>query len=264
VRKRIHTLSGSALLAITASMLTLSACTVSLDHGGANRVSRQFHRIVPAAGVQRITIANVSGTIAVRGSNRSDVEINAQIHAPDAAALKKIGVNVERNSDTLRVKTQYPSTFLNLGSGVSGSVTYQILVPQRLAVNATNVDGSVRIAGVAGDVGAASISGDISAAANGGSLALKTTSGAIDGSVRTLNRSTRVSAASVSGDVSIGIPKNSGASVSAHSVSGSFSSNLALPKPNETIGTNLNAMLNGGGAAISFSTVSGAMSLTGR
>ena len=96
-----------------------------------------------------------------------------------------------------------------------------------------------------------------------GSLDLKTTSGNIVGSVRALDRSRKLKAASVSGDISLRIPKNAGVNVSVHSVSGDFSSNLALPKSDATVGTNVSGQINGGGAPISFSTVSGSMKLTG-
>jgi hypothetical protein len=253
---------SSRAAACAAAICILAACISSWDSSGNYRVSRRVHQVVPGASLQRVSIANVEGRIDVRGWNRPDVQVNALIRAKDNDALQKITVSVAPAGDQLVIRTQYPSSFTGFGSQVSGSVDYEIRVPERFAVKAVDVSGNVTVAGVNNDVDAASVSGDISAA-GGGSLDLKTTSGAIEGSARALGASGHIRAASVSGNIALRIPRNSGADVSARSVSGNFSSNLGLPKPNQTVGTNLSAQLNGGGATISLGTVSGSMQLTG-
>ena len=240
---------------------TLSACTVSLHDNDHYNARTHFHKTIAPSGALSIRIGNVSGRINVLGSNRPDVDVDATVSASDNDALKRITVSVDRIGDEIRVRTTYPTTFLSFGP--HGRVDYTVRIPGSLAVNASDVDGTVLIAGVNADVSAVSISGDVTANTNAGNLNLKSTSGTIVGAVRELTPKSQLTAASVSGDILFKIPKHAGASISAHSVSGDFSTNLGLPKTNQTVGTTVNANLNGGGAKISFSTVSGSISLNG-
>ncbi len=262
MKKRIPALLGSSVL-LTATIFALAACTTSFEERGGYNASAKVHRILSAAGVQNVRVSNVSGRVDVTGTKRSDVEVTATVRARDSAALQKISVVTDRVDDTIHIRTHYPTTFLFFGSRVSGRVDYQILIPENMAVNVSNVDGSVEVTGVTGDVRATSISGDIKATTNRGNLTLTTTSGSIDGSAASLAPGSQLTGGSVSGDIVFRIPKHSGASISARSVSGDFSSNLDVPKTSQTVGTNVSANLNGGGAKISFATVSGSMTLTG-
>jgi len=248
---------------IAAFSCMLAACSFSLHDTNNYHASARVHRVIQASGVQNVRVVNVSGDVIVVGSNRSDVEVNAVVRAPDKGALQKISVLVDRTGDSIRVQTKYPTVFFSFGGDSLGRVDYVIHVPRSVAVSTANVDGGVKVSGVDGDVTAASVSGDVEASTIHGNLNLKTTSGTIVGSARTVSPGIQLSAGSVSGDVSLRIPRSSAANIGAHSVSGDFSSNLGMPKPNGTVGTSLNATLNGGGAKITLSTVSGAMTLTG-
>lgn len=256
--KRIARFTGSVVAAGA-----LAGCFSSFGDPGKYRVSARVHHVIPASTLQRAVVANVSGKIDVRGWNRQDVDVNALVRATDNDALHKIAVSVERTDGEIHIRTQYPHSFLGFGARGSGSVDYEIRVPQRLAVTAKNVSGDVTISGVGSDVDVSSVSGDVNVNDMEGNVDLKTTSGSIEESVRALKGSNHLKAASVSGDISLRIPKNTGANVSAHSISGGFSSNLGLPKADQTVGTNVGGQINGGGATISFSTVSGSMTLTG-
>ncbi|MBV8727457.1 MAG: DUF4097 family beta strand repeat protein, partial [Candidatus Eremiobacteraeota bacterium] len=148
------------------------------------------------------------------------------IRAPDKAALQRIAVSADRTDDSVRIRTQYPTTLFSFGGRTEGRVDYEIRVPGSIAVTVSDVDGDVTVSGVDGDIGAASISGDISASTGSGNLNLKTTSGAAAGTAHTVTAASQLSVGSVSGDVSLRIPRHAGANITARSVSGDFSSNL--------------------------------------
>lgn len=244
------------------ALLALGGCFVhssSSDYSA----STTIHRTFPAAAIQRLKVSNVSGPIRVTAWARPEISVDATVRARDADALHRITVDMTTQGSELSIKTNSAGgSIFNFGD--EGEVEYAIHAPAAIAVKIANVSGDVAVERMHGGLSVADVSGAVNADGVEGSLDLSTTSGAITASVVTVKPGQRTHLTSVSGDIEVTVPKKAGLDVTASSVSGDFSSNFSLPSQEKTVGTSVNGAVNGGGAAVTFSTVSGSMTLTGK
>ncbi len=244
--------------------LLLGACS---SHWSANdnHVSSTFHDVVPVASARSVQVTNVSGYVRIVPWNRQNVEIDAVMHAASVDAIRRLHIDVQPG-DVIQIKTRYgDGGFLNIGSGNNGSVDYTIHSPANLAMTVTNVAGDVTLKGINSDVTVRDVSGTVQAESVDCALDLTTTSGDIFASVVSVKPPSHLRLASVSGSITLTVPKNTAAGVKAGSVSGDFSSTFPIKSVDRTIGASVNDRINGGSdAQITFSTVSGAMTLNGK
>ena len=138
-----------------AVVLLVPGCSVSAM---SENMHEHVGRTVPATGIQRVHIENVSGSVTVRGGS-AGIRIDAVKNGSDAAQLQRTHVEVTSAGGEVVIKTQYDrsSWFSNNGA----SVDYRIGVPSGVALSVSNISGEIDIERVTGDVAANDVSGSV-------------------------------------------------------------------------------------------------------
>jgi hypothetical protein len=217
------------------------------------------HESFGASSEVRISLSNVSGRILVTPSRGDVVDISAVKHAANTDALSKISVVIDRNGspvNDVHVRTHY-----DRDSRGDGSVEYTLSVPRRAIVRLSNITGSIMASGLSNDVSVTDIAGNVTVENIDGNLQVHTVNGGIVASLTRFTNDRRVTLYAVSGPVSLTIPRDTGAVVKAHSISGAFSSDFPLTVKSEMIGSHVDGRIGNGDGWISLETVSGSMDL---
>ncbi|HEY9086347.1 MAG TPA: DUF4097 family beta strand repeat-containing protein [Candidatus Tyrphobacter sp.] len=253
-----------AAISAMAGSLVLAGC-ISTDFGG-DHVRATVHERIAVVPNAHVSIENVSGQITVIPWSRSTVDIVAVKHASDPDGLRQVTVEVTRDrvpASDVEIKTQYANHTFSFWRH-SGSVDYTIHVPRGVSLRLANVSGDVQANGIVGDVAADEVSGDVAILDNGGNVTVHTVSGSIDVSMTTMGSDRRANLEAVSGSIRLAIPRNSGAVVSAHSISGGFHSDFPIPTHPQTVGTSAGGSIGNGAGSIDMGTISGSMTLEKR
>lgn len=145
--------------------LLLAGCGVHVGSGASSYLYKQHvHNVTPAANIAQLSVANVSGPVAVDAWSKSEIEVDALAHSGDEDGLKRVSVEITPQGDQLQVKTHYARRGLfDFNQGGDASVDYTIHVPATVAVDVVNVSGNVSVRGIHNDVTVHDVSGDIDA-----------------------------------------------------------------------------------------------------
>jgi DUF4097 and DUF4098 domain-containing protein YvlB len=123
------------------------------------------------------------------------------------------------------------------------------------------VSGDIEANGINGDVDVNEVSGDVEVMHNGGSATVHSVSGAVDVSMSHMDAEHRATIEAVSGSIRLVIPPNSGAVVTARSISGGFHSDFNIPTHPQTVGTSAGGTIGNGAGSIDVSTISGSIAI---
>ncbi|HLJ66101.1 MAG TPA: DUF4097 family beta strand repeat-containing protein [Chloroflexota bacterium] len=242
-----------------------------------------------------LAVSCVSGRIRVRGEGTGRIAVRARKHGRERAVENtRIELEQEGNRVTARVRSDAAGLLGSVTGGVA-AVDFEITVPEDCAVHAKAVSadvsvhgarGALQVESVSGDVDVAdaggaritTVSGDVSGRGMSGAFALNTTSGSVeltDSRLSSFNCHTvsgdltietplaageHYRAQTVSGDLTLLVPAGTGATVQLKSVSGDVHSEL----PAEIIKAgrrHWQGRINGGGANVEMTTVSGDLAL---
>ena len=205
----------------------------------------------PCVASARIRIDNDAGEVEVSGWDRDILEVVATRHAPDAAGLERMVVEVSPSAQGWRV------AYTSDGALLNAWVDFRIRCPLEAAIDVRNAAGEVLISGFRGASRAATASGAIRAAGLSGTATLTSGAGsiegaAIEGTVHARTSSGRVSlhgqlvgshrVETASGDI---VVDGVNGSVDARSVSGSIvvEGRLTSPSALRTVSGNITARL---------------------
>lgn len=150
----------------------------------------------------RLSVSNVSGTVAVRAWGRQQIRVEAE--------YDRARVEVDEGPGRVSVRT--------VSRRGDAEVDYTITVPHNTAVEVNAVSSDVDVSGVCGGAHLNSVSGDVRLVCGSGDVAAQSVSG--DVSVSSIRGPLEVG--STSGDVAVTGVRGD---VSAHSVSGDISLN---------------------------------------
>ncbi|MBV8481758.1 MAG: DUF4097 family beta strand repeat protein [Verrucomicrobia bacterium] len=213
----------------------------------------------PLASGGKFTIDDANGSIAIRCSDRNEVEITATKHADSQAGLDAIRIDIKQGTNSIEVHTAYSSP----GSH-NGGVSYQVVVPKDLgnleantangSISAQNVSASVSIKTENGGITATSLKGPFSLSTTNGSINADCTDLAGDGVLHTTN-----------GSITLALPRSADALIDATTTVGRINSNLSASNINKGIvGGTLEARLGGGSHHLEAKTTNGTISLEAR
>ncbi|MBV8099527.1 MAG: DUF4097 family beta strand repeat protein [Verrucomicrobia bacterium] len=202
---------------------------------------------------------DANGSIAIRCSDRNEVEITATKHAKSQTDLDAIRIDIKQGTGTIEVHTVYSSTGPH-----SGEVSYQVVVPKDLGnLEARTANGSISAESVRGSVSMKSDNGAITATSLKGSFSLSTTNGSInadctdlagDGLLHTTN-----------GSITLALPRSADALIDATTTVGRIKSNLSANKTNKgVVGENVEARLGAGSHHLEAKTTNGSIRLEAR
>jgi DUF4097 and DUF4098 domain-containing protein YvlB len=223
-------------------------------------VTEEFHKSYPLPAGGRVSVNNVNGAVRVTAWNRAEVSVNAVKRGRTRESLDQAEIIVQTVNGAVEIRTKYPEHSRN-----SASVDYTISVPRAVELDGIGtVNGTVTIEGVAGGLRASTVNGNIHVLRAEGDADLHTTNGRVEADFAKLARS--VSAKTVNGGISISLPESAGARVSVKTVHGDLHSDFDLPIRHVRFGpgTDVQAVIGGGGADVRLSTVNGGIDLRRR
>jgi DUF4097 and DUF4098 domain-containing protein YvlB len=179
----------------------------------------EVHRTVPAEPDGDVRISNVAGEIRVRGWDRDEVDVNADL----GGGVERLDV-IERGGG-VDIKVVLPKFSIR-----DGSADLEIRIPEHSRVEISAVSADITLDDHQGDARIKVVSGDISAQAGGRELEAISVSGdisvdgadaaghvrvkSVSGDVRVSHYSGEVEAGSVSGDLGIALDEVHGARLS--------------------------------------------------
>ncbi|HEY0767367.1 MAG TPA: DUF4097 family beta strand repeat-containing protein [Steroidobacteraceae bacterium] len=168
--------AGAAMLVLFASV---AVCTAS---------DKTFERKVPAEARGVVDISNVSGSIEVRGWDRPEVSVRADLDE----GVESVDVNSDHGRTSIKVVLPHHSVR-------HGDAHLQVQVPKDSELTVSAVSADVVTAGVLGVQRLNAVSGDVTAELAGSDLELKTVSGNVK--LKGHGQPARLHVSTVSGDV---------------------------------------------------------------
>ncbi|MBV8143993.1 MAG: DUF4097 family beta strand repeat protein [Gammaproteobacteria bacterium] len=226
--------------------LRLSAALLLLLAGAAASASSDstFDRQVPAQPRGVVDISNVAGHIEVKGWDRSEVSVHAELDSD----VERVDVSSEGGHTIIKV-------FVPHASGHGGEVHLQVKIPKESELNVSAVSADVTVSGVLGVQRINAVSGDISTELAGADVELKAVSG--DLRARGHGQPARLTLSTVSGDVRL---EHAAGDLEASTVNGTVTMSLDSARSVHVRTTSGDLRFEGkltSGATVEATTVSG-------
>ncbi|MBU4331458.1 MAG: DUF4097 domain-containing protein [Acidobacteria bacterium] len=194
-------------------MLLLS---IFLSAGIADTYEEKFTESVALSRTGKVDLSNVSGDIVIHTWGQSEVKIDARkIGRASSESLArenvgKVKIEIDKNGDTLSIKTVYPKNTRN----INVTVHYELTIPDGASVKASSVSGNVEASDIGGSAKLTTVSGNVEAKNIKGFL----NADSVSGSVVATTVGDGANVHSVSGDLKI---RNVVGDVDGDTVSGS-------------------------------------------
>ena len=219
------------------------------------RVSENFERSFTLGDSGTVAVNNENGSLRFIGVDGEEVRLRATKRATSSGKLERIQIEIEESPEGISVETAIPWWVGN------ASVSYELEVPRKAAVQANTVNGSIRLSGTSGESHAKTVNGSVKIADFGGDLTAETVNGSVRVAWSSLEGSSQNSLKTVNGLVEARFPSDASGGFKAKTVNGSIKTDLPLrvhkgrfwrrPSINDRIGE--------GGAEFQFSTVNGSV-----
>jgi DUF4097 and DUF4098 domain-containing protein YvlB len=205
---------------------------------------RDFDRTVAAQPQGVVDISNVAGSIDVRGWDRSDVSVHAEL----GESVERVDVSTESGRTIIKVVLPHIS-------GHHGEATLHVQIPRGSELDISAVSADVTSSGIQGMQRLSAVSGDVSAELYGGDLELKTVSG--DVHLKGHGQPAQLHLSTVSGDMHL---EHAAGDLEAGTVSGTLVATLDTARSVRVRSTSGDLRFDGRlshGASFDASTVSG-------
>lgn len=277
--KRSLLLCSAIMVLIVGGVL---AGTQSRDDYRDYDATNEEHFTSDLAGIERVRLANINGIMKLQVGSGDMIEIVMKEYARDGSRysaqdlIDKINLKTERFGDELEIKADYEA-FRDERMDGEYRGDFIVILPRRLKVDASTVNGDVEIPDMLGEVSASTVNGDVFIAGSEGKIDASTVNGDIEiqsvkeaMSASTVNGDISMKAAgelrgnlslsTVSGDIEIDIPMGGDFRLKAETHSGKISGNgLELRNGRRT--RRVNRTFGSGRYSMTMSTVSGDITL---
>ena len=255
----------------------------------AERLKERFDKTFPLKPGARVELGNVNGVVTFEAWDRDEVRVEAEKWAESSRsdvakkALARVRIEVSQTPGVLKIQTRMPENnggFMDwlLGKEVKLGATYRVRVPRQAVIDASNVNGDLKLAGTRGQAKLVNVNGAISINAVQGDLELQTVNGEIvlaraDGGIQanTVNGGIKAELANVSedlrfetvnGGVQIRMPAKSRLTLDASMAHGVVQSDFPVAGASKERRNVLRGNVNGGGKKVVIRTVNGPIQLS--
>ena len=252
--------------AVLAAIVAAAASPASAQREDTFRWSGQL-----AAG-KTLEVRGLNGDIEARPASGGTVEIVA-LKKGDDDDPRMVDVEVVEGPDGVQVCAVYPG---KRGTRVSSCrdshnsddidendvvVDFTVSVPTGVVLDAGTVNGGIDVSGLRGDVRVSSVNGGIEVASTG-TVEASTVNGSIKASTGSGSWSGALDFQTVNGSVTLTLPAGAGASISAETVNGDFSSDFPLTVEAGRWGPKrIHGTIGSGGGRLNIQTVNGGIAI---
>lgn len=255
-------LTGTLALAGAACDVHVGDNGVSLDVGG-NKATSEWTRRYTVAKAASFEVINTNGAIEVEPATGADIEVTATITARGGSEeeaqdlVKKVIIKEEAvSANEVRLKTTLAEGTANLLGRRQANVEYKIKVPSGLKITLKTENGGVNISDVSGTLIASTTNGGLRGENVSGQVSMHTVNGGVILSVAQVTGPIETEV--VNGGIRLALPQDLKATIDAHAVNGGVSVDDGFTiASTEQSRTRVSGNINGGGTAVSASTVNG-------
>jgi hypothetical protein len=215
----------------------------------------------------KLTLNDFPNDLPIEGYSGSEIIITSDMAGTPPARAKGLqpvyaagtdntglAIAVEKNGGQVTLQCLLP---------ITKSANYKIKVPDNFSIEVNNEcghAGDVKVSNIKGEVAVQNCQG-IELKNVSGPLVLSTISGDIDIAFATLPKERSISIASVSGEIDVTVPSTVGMDVEIQTISGGIYSDFDFPSDDKKMkrigGNSIKSTLNGGGANVKITNVSG-------
>jgi len=247
-----------------AAALALSSCDGDLFSGG-QQAQDDFFFEEDATGLSEFRLEGINGNInVIAESDAADFvvggfrRVRSSSLADAQEQLDRLEVVVSVEGDAIVVRTEQPSDT----QGRTFEVEYNLIVPERLKGNITNVNGNILIDAMDDDVEVLTTNGNISLRDHFGSADVTTTNGNLDATV-TISLGGVIDMNAVNGNIDLDIPAITSATFAARVANGDITTSGLSLDNTESTPVSLTGVLGDGDGEIDLATVNGNIAARG-
>jgi DUF4097 and DUF4098 domain-containing protein YvlB len=241
-----------------ASLLAVLAFAIPAT---ASQFRDEFHKTYPASQNVTVSLSNINGSVQITAWDKNEVQLDAVKTANTQEKLNEAEIRVDASESRIHIETHYPE---HRNNNNPASVDYELHVPRAARLDKVDlVNGKLDIDGVKGEVNGNSVNGSVSGRGLTGDVELSTVNGSVSSELVDLGNAHHVKLSSVNGHVEIAMPKDANAHLTANTVSGSISSDMALNIHKGWVGSDLDTTLGSGATRVELSNVNGSIKIHG-
>jgi hypothetical protein len=177
----------------------------------------------PFAGLSRLVVENVQGSISVEGWDGNEVEMTVVLTAAEEGG--RVRVVVDREPDSLHLRTVHPRPLASAEAAVPVQVDYTVRVPRQAEVELRTVLGEIVVRNLEGAVDVRSVEGSIESTGLRGPAVARTVHGDIRAQwTRLPEPAEEIRLETLHGSVSLELPPRPQADLEVSTVSGQLTS----------------------------------------
>jgi hypothetical protein len=153
-------------IAVLTAMFFLAGLNLS-EGAVKEKFEEKFTKTVSLTKDGEVSLTNISGSIEVKTWDKGEVKIDA-IKISKATTVDKakenaakVKITVEKEGNTLKIKTEYPESKKAQKNSINVSVNYYLVIPSKAAAKISSVSGSVDLESIGGAAKVKAISGTV-------------------------------------------------------------------------------------------------------
>lgn len=242
-------------LYLAAAVLAATSCTIGPTH--VETITRTF----PAAGVQRLELREVNGSVDVSAGPSDSISLVAHVRArgvrPDAKKDNNGYFETNLDGDTLSIgrRSERRLRFF-VFSTRDVSVDYELKVPQRLELELRTVNGRIATRGIDGETSVVTVNGPIDVETTGiRELSARTVNGRVKARFMQTFQGARLK--TVNGGVVAVLPPSASFACDLSQVNGDFEASFPLSIHSHPGSRRVSGEVNGGRYELHIVTVNG-------
>lgn len=262
---------------------SLDGVTGDLDFGaapGPRKTGKTWTYRARVAPGQSVWVRNMRGSItveagrgeslevtAVRSFSESDPESVRLVTVPSAGgvAICALWSSEDADPDSERDAEGQcgPADEYKAGNAHDNDVGVQFTVrlPRGVRIQATTVNGAVRVSGATAPVVAGTVQGAVDAETAKGPLQAYSVDGSVHATVRGFGDTGAVKLTTVNGSVTLDLPAGLNATVSANTINGSITSDFPLTTTGKLVARHASGVIGDGGRRVELNVVNGSVTL---
>ena len=224
-------------------------------------VRDEIRKTVELSPGARVNVSGINGAVTIETSDTRTAEIYIERTAESQEALNRRKIIISNTADSLTIKGEKDGGFLGkiFGSNPKEKVTLRL--PRQIALNASGVNGAVKVGEIDGPVDVSGINGRVEVAEATGSANFSGINGQVSFALKGLSKAIDISG--INGNIEMRLSESVNADLEASGMNGVVTSEL----PNVTVDKrshgNYSARIGSGGTQISASGINGNIRLKG-
>ena len=235
--------------------------SVKAQSSSSGDVRDEIRKTVELSPGARVNVSGINGTVTIETSDTRTAEIYIERTAESQEALNRRKIIISNTADSLTIKGEKDGSFLGkiFGSNPKEKVTLRL--PRQIALNASGVNGAVKVGAIDGPVDVSGINGRVEVAEATGSANFSGINGQVSFALRGLSKAIDISG--INGNIEMRLSENVNADLEASGMNGVVTSELANVTVDKRSHGNYTARIGSGGTQISASGINGNIRLKG-